>query len=197
MQLCFATNNAHKLREVTLLLPPAIELVSLAQIGCHEELPETQETIEGNSRQKAAYVWEHFGVNCFADDTGLEVSALGGEPGVYSARYAGPQRDNQANIDLLLGNLAPHPDRKAHFKTVLTLVWEEQFTTFEGLVTGQILFERRGTGGFGYDAVFLPDGHNRTFAEMSTEEKGQLSHRGRALAKLVAFLRERVVGSGS
>jgi XTP/dITP diphosphohydrolase len=189
MKLCFATNNEHKLYEISLLMPPSIELVSLAQIGCHEELPETQHTIEGNSRQKAQYLWEHYQINCFADDTGLEVRALNGEPGVLSARYAGPQRSNDANIELLLKNLEPHTDRHAHFKTVITLVTSGETRQFTGTVDGKILKERRGSGGFGYDSVFLPSGYDRTFAEMSTEEKGRISHRGRALEKLLEFLK--------
>lgn len=189
MKLCFATNNAHKLHEISLMMPPSIELVSLAQIGCDEELPETQLTIEGNSRQKAEYLWEHYQVNCFADDTGLEVKALHGEPGVLSARYAGPQRNNEENIDLLLRNLADQSDRSAHFKTVITLVTSGESRQFTGTVEGKILPQRRGEGGFGYDAVFLPSGYDRTFAQMSTEEKGQISHRGKAFAKLLEFLK--------
>jgi len=189
MQLCFATNNAHKLHEVSLLMPSSIELVSLEQLGCYEELPETQPTIEGNSRQKAEYVWEHYQASCFADDTGLEVAALHGEPGVYSARYAGLQRNSEDNIDLLLQNLSHHPNRRAQFKTVITLVLHGNSYQFEGIVAGQILGDRRGKGGFGYDSVFLPDGYNYTFAEMDTMEKGRISHRGRSLEKLVTFLK--------
>ncbi|MES2730734.1 MAG: RdgB/HAM1 family non-canonical purine NTP pyrophosphatase [Bacteroidota bacterium] len=194
MKLCFATNNAHKLHEISLLLPASFVLVSLDQIGCHEELAETQDTIEGNSRQKAEYVWEQYGVQCFADDTGLEVAALNNEPGVYSARYAGSQRNSEDNIDLLLKNLADKPDRLtlprgAQFKTVITLVLGDITHQFEGIVKGEILRGRRGKGGFGYDSVFLPEGYNHTFAEMNTEEKGRISHRGRAFEKLLAFLK--------
>lgn len=188
MQLCFATNNAHKIQEISLLVPPTIELKSLAQVGCHEELPETQASIEGNSRQKAEYVWQHYDVNCFADDTGLEVEALDGAPGVHSAYYAGPQRSHADNIDLLLRNLSGQTNRKAHFKTVITLVLEGEVYAFEGIVEGTILRESRGGSGFGYDPVFLPDGYNRTFAEMDIQNKSRISHRGRATEKLVQFL---------
>jgi XTP/dITP diphosphohydrolase len=189
MKLCFATNNAHKLHEVRLLMPSSIELVSLEQLGCYEELPETQPTIEGNSQQKAEYVCEHYHTSCFADDTGLEVAALNGEPGVYSARYASPLRKSEDNIDLLLQNLSHHTNRRAQFKTVITLVLHGAPYQFEGIVVGQLLEERRGKGGFGYDPIFLPDGYDHTFAEMSTVEKGRISHRGRALEKLLDFLR--------
>ena len=189
MKLCFATHNDHKLQEIAPLLPPVFELLNLGQIGCREELPETQATIEGNSRQKAEYVWQHYRVNCFADDTGLEVAALGGEPGVHSARYAGPQRNSEENIDRLLHHLAGQADRNARFKTVITLVLDGEVRSFEGTVEGKILEERRGGGGFGYDAVFLPGGYDRTFAEMDLAEKSLISHRGRALEKMVAFFR--------
>jgi XTP/dITP diphosphohydrolase len=186
--LCFATNNANKLREVQRLLEGRFLVQGLEAIGCHEELPETQPTIPGNSRQKAEYVWEHYRTSCFADDTGLEVEALGGEPGVYSARYAGPQRDSADNIRLLLQRLAGHENRRARFVTVITLVLRGQVHQFEGVAEGTILPEWRGNEGFGYDPVFLPDGHSQTFAEMPLLEKNRISHRGRAMEKLVAFL---------
>jgi XTP/dITP diphosphohydrolase len=190
MRLCFASNNAHKLDEIRPLLPAGTELLSLADIGCHEELPETQDTLAGNARQKAEYVWEHYGVACFADDTGLEVTALGGAPGVYSARYAGPQRSAEDNVQKLLTELRSHADRSARFRTVVALVLPGGVVhEFEGAVEGRITEQLSGTGGFGYDPVFQPtEGYGRTFAEMTTTEKNQISHRARAVAGLVAFL---------
>ena len=192
MRLCFASNNAHKLAEIRPLLPPNVTLLSLADIGCHEELPETQDTLEGNARQKADYVREHYGVACFADDTGLEVNALNGEPGVYSARYAGPQRRAEDNVAKLLRELQAAPDRGARFRTVVALALPDGPTpTFAGAVAGHIATAPRGSGGFGYDPVFVPaEGDGRTFAEMSGAEKNQISHRARAVAGLLAHLRE-------
>ncbi|SET78860.1 RdgB/HAM1 family non-canonical purine NTP pyrophosphatase [Hymenobacter actinosclerus] len=191
MRLCFASNNAHKLDEIRPLLPATVELLSLADIGCREELPETQATLEGNARQKARYVWDHFGVACFADDTGLEVTALNGEPGVYSARYAGPQRRDEDNVAKLLHELQGQPDRTARFRTVVALVLPDGTVhEFTGAVEGRISPELHGAGGFGYDPVFVPtEGDGRTFAEMPLAEKNSLSHRSRAVAGLVAFLR--------
>ena len=191
MRLCFASNNAHKLDEIRPLLPATVELLSLADIGCHEELPETQNTLEGNARQKARYVWDHFGVACFADDTGLEVTALNGEPGVYSARYAGPQRRDEDNVAKLLYELRDQADRTARFRTVVALVLPDGTVhEFTGAVEGRISPELHGAGGFGYDPVFVPtEGDGRTFAEMPLAEKNSLSHRSRAVAGLVAFLR--------
>jgi XTP/dITP diphosphohydrolase len=191
MKLCFATNNRHKIEEVQKLLGNEIELVSLEEIGCREELPENQEALEGNALEKAQYVWQHFGVSCFADDTGLEVEALEGAPGVYSARYAGTQRDNTANIQLLLQNLHEKPNRKAQFRTVMALILDGKSFLFEGIVEGFILEERRGEGGFGYDSVFRPEGFAQTFAEMGMDEKNKISHRGRAMQKLVEFLKQK------
>lgn len=188
MKLCFATNNSHKLEEVQALLGDSFTLVTLAEIGCTADIPETRATIAENSAQKAEYVWDHFKINCFSDDTGLEVEALHGDPGVRSARYAGPQRNPDDNMDLLLQNLTSVSNRNAQFKTVITLVVDGVYQQFEGIVTGQILDEKRGTQGFGYDPLFLPDGHHQTFAEMSMSEKGKLSHRGRAFEKLVDYL---------
>lgn len=192
MRLCFASNNAHKLDEIRPLLPAAVQLLSLADIGCHEELPETQDTLEGNARQKAQYVWDHFGVACFADDTGLEVTALDGAPGVYSARYAGPQRLAEDNVAKLLRELQGKTDRTARFRTVVALVLPDgPVHEFAGAVQGRISEELHGTGGFGYDPVFVPtEGDGRTFAEMPLAEKNGLSHRSRAVAGLVAFLSE-------
>lgn len=187
--ICFATNNPHKIEEINQLLEGSYQVVGLEAIGCHEELAETQSTIEGNSRQKAAYVWENYGVDCFADDTGLEVIALNGEPGVYSARYAGPQRDSQDNMRLLLERLAGKTDRRAQFRTVVTLVLKGEFHQFEGVVAGQIRQAPSGEKGFGYDPVFEPTGHSVTFAEMSLQEKNKISHRGHAIRKLTEYLR--------
>jgi XTP/dITP diphosphohydrolase len=189
-QLCFASNNAHKLDEIRPLLPAGLTLLSLADIGCHEELPETQDTLEGNARQKAEYVRQHYGVDCFADDTGLEVTALNGEPGVYSARYAGPQRLAADNVAKLLQELQGVPNRSARFRTVVALARADGRThEFAGEVLGHIAEEGRGAAGFGYDPVFMPtEGDGRTFAEMSGAEKNRISHRARAVAGLLAFL---------
>ena len=190
MRLCFASNNAHKLDEIRPLLPATVELLSLADIGCHEELPETQPTLEGNALQKAQYVFDHYGINCFADDTGLEVEALDGAPGVYSARYAGPQREAADNVAKLLHELATQPNREARFRTVIALVRAgEPAQEFSGSVAGTIAAAPIGKGGFGYDPVFVPsEGDGRTFAEMTLIEKNMLSHRARAVDGLVAFL---------
>lgn len=191
MQLCFATNNAHKLAEIQALLGSDFTLETLAAIGCHEEIPETQPTIAGNSRQKAEYIWRNFRVNAFADDTGLEIYALDGEPGVHSAHYAGPQRNADDNIRRVWHELAGRGEgipARARFLTVITLVLDGKYHQFEGTVEGTVIAEKRGTNGFGYDPVFRPAGHDRTFAEMSMAEKSQLSHRARAFARLVAFL---------
>ena len=189
-QLCFASNNAHKLDEIRPLLPPGLALLSLADIGCHEELPETQDTLEGNARQKAEYVRQHYGVDCFADDTGLEVTALHGAPGVYSARYGGPQRLAIDNTAKLLRELAHAPDRTARFRTVVALATlDGAVREFAGEVAGHITETGRGTGGFGYDPVFVPsEGDGRTFAEMSGPEKNRISHRARAVAGLTHYL---------
>ncbi|MBF9253288.1 non-canonical purine NTP diphosphatase [Pontibacter sp. 172403-2] len=189
-QLCFATNNKHKLAEVSRMLEGRYKLLSLQDIGCHEELPEEQDTLEGNSRQKAAYVWHHYKVSCFADDTGLEVEALQGTPGVYSARYAGPQRSDADNINLLLQNLHNQENRKARFRTSITLLLDGQEHQFEGIVNGTIATTWQGNLGFGYDPVFTPEGYNQTFTEMSADAKNAISHRGRAVQQLVAFLKE-------
>lgn len=190
MRLCFATNNAHKIEEVQALLGKQFNVVSLKDVGCSEELAEDQETIEGNSLQKAQYVFDNYQVDCFADDTGLEVEALNGEPGVYSARYAGPQRMAEDNMNLLLANLSGKANRKARFRTVVTLITKQGTHQFEGVLPGTIIKERRGTQGFGYDPVFLPENSSRTLAEMNLEAKNTLSHRARAIEKLVVFLNE-------
>ena len=188
--LCFATNNQHKIEEVRAHLGSDFQLVGLEEVGCKDELPEEQSTLEGNSYQKAEYVYKKFGVSCFADDTGLEVEGLQGAPGVYSARYAGEQRSAQDNMRLLLQNMAKSQNRKARFRTVITLITPEFTQQFEGIVSGQIIHEHRGSGGFGYDPIFLPDGYDKTLAEMSMEEKNAISHRARAVNKLVEFLKE-------
>jgi XTP/dITP diphosphohydrolase len=183
-----ATNNRHKLEEIQFALRDGITLKTLHDIGCNEELAEDQDTLEGNSLQKAAYIYQNYHVDCFADDTGLEVDALNGAPGVISARYAGPQRSHDDNIELLLKNLTGRSNRRARFRTVITLIWKGQTHTFEGIVNGTILNGGRGDKGFGYDPVFLPDGFSKTLAEMSIEEKNLISHRGIAVRKLANFL---------
>lgn len=188
MELVFATHNLNKLNEVRLLLPKHINLLSLSDIGCAEEIPETENTLEGNALIKANYVLTHFGHNCFADDTGLLVDALNGAPGVYSARYAGTRDNAQANIDKLLLELQHSSIRKAHFKTVIALLWQGKSHLFSGTVHGNITYEPRGTGGFGYDPVFKPDGYDKTFAELPMAVKNSISHRGIALKKLLEFL---------
>lgn len=188
--VCFATNNQHKIQEVRAILSPDFPLVGLEQIGCTEELPEERDTMEGNSLQKAEYVFNNYKVTCFADDSGLEVDALNGAPGVYSARYAGPQKNSQDNIRLLLKNLAGISNRKARFRTVITLITPALTKQFEGIVEGHIIDELKGTLGFGYDPVFVPVGFDKTLAEMSLDEKNKISHRAIALAKLVEYLKE-------
>ncbi|MEA5260398.1 non-canonical purine NTP diphosphatase [Arcicella aquatica] len=188
-KLCFATNNAHKVEEVQAILGQNFELLTLSQIGCSEELPETGNTLEANSLQKAQYLYKHYQVDCFADDSGLEVTALGGEPGVFSARYAGEQRSHADNISLLLKNLAGKEDRSAQFRTVITLILGGEVTQFEGIIKGTIIDELKGNEGFGYDPIFVPEGFDLTFAEMSIDEKGKISHRARAVEKLITFLK--------
>ncbi|SHH44854.1 non-canonical purine NTP diphosphatase [Winogradskyella jejuensis] len=188
MKLVFATNNLNKLKEVQALVPDHIKLLSLADIGCNEDIPETQPTIEGNAIQKAEYLAKNYGFNCFADDTGLEVEALNGEPGVYSARYAGPQRDANDNMDKLLDNLKDKSNRKAQFKTVIALHLNGELKTFTGICKGQITKEKQGKKGFGYDPIFKAEGYTETFAEISLEEKNKIGHRGKAVLKLIHFL---------
>ncbi len=190
VQICFATNNTHKLEEVQAVLPAGIKILSLKDIGCSEELPETQRTIEGNALEKAAYVSGKYGINCFADDTGLEVMALDGEPGVDTAHYAGPERDAQKNMDLLMKNLEGKSDRSARFKTVFSLIWEGEMYSFEGVVRGKIALEKKGVEGFGYDPLFIPEGYEQTFAELGAEVKNKLSHRALASRQLASFLKK-------
>lgn len=187
-KLVFATNNLNKIKEIKALIPDHIELLSLNDIGCKEDIPETSPTIEGNALQKAQYVKEKYGYDCFADDTGLEVKALDGAPGVYSARYAGDQKNNEENIDKLLQELSDKSDRTARFKTVIALILDGEEHSFEGICEGEILKKRIGEEGFGYDPVFQPIGYSKTFAEMSLKEKSEISHRGRATRKLIEFL---------
>ncbi len=189
-RLTIATNNKHKLDEIAAVLGDDFEIMSLKDIGCFEELPEEQDTLEGNSLQKAEFVFKNYKVSCFADDTGLEVEALNGAPGVHSAHYAGPQRNSEDNINLLLKNLNGVTNRKARFRTVITLVGENGVHQFEGIVNGKILTEPKGTGGFGYDSVFLPFRLKKTLAEMEMDEKNEISHRARAVQKLVGFLKK-------
>ncbi len=186
--LVFATNNQHKLQEVRQILGDRFEIKGLSDIGCDVDIPETADTLEGNAMQKAKYVKEHYGLDCFADDTGLECTALDGAPGIRSARYAGENHDSEANMRKLLENLKEKSDRSAQFRTVIALLYQGEEHLFEGVVRGGIITEHKGTQGFGYDPVFVPEGYNTTFAEMTAEEKNSISHRGRAVAKLAAFL---------
>ena len=191
-KLVFATNNAHKIAEVRTQLGEHYDFLSLADIGCTEELPETTNTLEGNATQKARYVYDNYQHNCFSEDTGLEINALGGAPGVITAHYAGPQRSADDNMDLVLQNMGDAGDRRARFRTVICLVIDGQEHRFEGVINGHIPFKRSGEKGFGYDPIFVPEGHQKTFAEMTAEEKYPISHRGKAVAQLVAFLRDRI-----
>lgn len=188
-EIVFATNNAHKLAEMQAIVGDSFRLRSLADIGCHEDIPETADTLEGNALMKARYVKEHYGFDCFADDTGLEVNALGGEPGVHSARYApGVGHDAEANTHLLLHNLRNVTDRSARFRTVIALILDGKEYTVDGIVNGVITREKAGCGGFGYDPVFRPDGYDITFAEMDADSKNAISHRGNATRNLIQLL---------
>lgn len=189
MQLVFATNNLNKLKEVQALIPSEIQLLSLKDIGCFEDVPETQTTIKGNAIQKAEYIKTHYGYDCFADDTGLEVEALDGAPGVYSARYAGLQRNAQDNMDKLLANLKTKENRSAQFKTVVSLHINNELQVFTGICKGLITEDKYGEKGFGYDPIFKPEGFNITFAEMDLSIKNDIGHRGKAISKLVSFLK--------
>jgi len=186
--LIIATNNRHKLEEIQAVLRDGISLKTLGDIGCTEELPEEKDTIEGNSLQKADYVYKNYHVDCFADDSGLEVEALNGAPGVHSAYYGGPQRSHADNNNLLLKNLEDKSSRKARFKTIITLILDGNVHTFEGLVNGEILRAPKGDGGFGYDPLFQPEGYSKSLAEMSMDEKNEISHRAVAVRKLAIFL---------
>jgi XTP/dITP diphosphohydrolase len=199
MKIVFATNNQHKLQEVRQILGNQIEVLSLSDIGCNVDIPETGQTLEENALLKARYVYEHYQIDCFADDTGLEVDALGGEPGIYSARYAGEGHDSEANMAKLLLKLGENNNRKARFRTVIALIQKKnvcpcgctsikQEHLFDGVVEGQITRERSGAEGFGYDPIFRPDGYEQTFAELGSDIKNHISHRARATEKLCAFL---------
>jgi len=188
MKLVFATNNPNKLKEVQEMLSDHIQLLSLKDIGCFEDIPETAETLEGNAKIKADHVTKNYGYDCFADDTGLEINSLNGEPGVYSARYGGEEKNAEKNMSKLLKNLEDKSDRSAQFRTIVTLNLQGKSYDFEGICKGTIIHKRKGDGGFGYDPIFQPEGYQETFAEMNSEEKNKISHRGLAIQKLVEFL---------
>ena len=187
-KMVVATNNAHKLKEIAAILGQEIELLSLKDIQCFADIPETADTLEGNARQKAMYIYENYGMDCFADDTGLEVEALGGAPGVFSARYAGEGHDSEANMQKLLKEMAGKENRKAQFRTVICLIRNGKEHLFEGIVKGEIIQEKRGGEGFGYDPIFVPEGYDLTFAELGDDVKNTISHRARAVEKLCQFL---------
>ena len=191
MKLVFAANNAHKLEEIREMAGGQYEIVSLKEIGCQEEIPEEQDTLEGNALQKARFVKERYGADCFADDTGLEIAALGGEPGVRSARYAGEGHDSEANMRKVLAKMEGVDDRRARFRTVIALILDGEEHLFEGEVRGEILREKHGAEGFGYDPIFRPEGFAESFAEMSLDAKNAISHRGRATRALIRFLNGR------
>ena len=196
MKIVFATNNKHKLSEIRDILGNEIEILSLDDIDCHADIPETSDTLEGNALQKAHYVYDNYHISCFADDTGLEVDALGGEPGIYSARYAGNNHDSEANMTKLLAKLGDNKNRKARFRTVIALILDGKNVEekiFEGIVEGSIIKERRGGEGFGYDPIFQPEGYNHTFAELGSDIKNKISHRARATAKLVDELKQKML----
>lgn len=188
MKLVFATHNHNKAKEIQTLMPKGIEILTLNQIECFEEIPETENTLEGNAKLKAQYIVDRYKKYCFADDTGLEIEALNGEPGVYSARYAGEEKDSNANMDLVLEKLKGNSNRNAQFRTVIALFWKEEMHIFEGVVKGKILEEKKGSDGFGYDPIFEPENCGKSFAEMSLDEKNTISHRARAFAKMIDFL---------
>jgi len=188
MKLIFASHNKNKVKEVAAILPKHIELVGLHDLNYNEEIDETGATLEENALIKAKHIYEKFNLNCFADDSGLEVESLNNEPGVYSARYAGNEKNDNANMDKLLANLSSHTNKKARFRTVIALIIDGKEYSFEGIITGQIINEKRGAKGFGYDPIFIPDGYTKTFAELNAEEKNLISHRAHAVKQLVEFL---------
>lgn len=190
MKIVFATNNTNKILEIQSMLPESIEIISLESIGCHEDIPETADSIEENAIMKANYVTQKYGYDCFADDTGLEVDALNGEPGVYSARYAGEHRSAEDNMTKLLLNLKDKNNRKAQFKTVITLNLKGKQYLFTGIARGEITLERTGNQGFGYDPIFRPENYQETFAQLPLETKNKISHRGKATQELIRFLKE-------
>ena len=189
MKIVFATNNPNKLKEIQSLIPKEIEIISLKEIGCNEDIPETGDTLEANAFQKAHYIKDNFNYDCFADDTGLEIDELNGDPGVYSARYAGPERNANANMNKVLNELKGKKNRKAKFRTAIALILKGEEHLFEGKVEGYISKDKQGNEGFGYDPIFIPENNIRSFAQMSMQEKGAISHRGRAVKKLVAYLK--------
>lgn len=188
-KLVFATNNDHKLRELRQILSSEFELLSLNDIGCADDIPETGNTLEANAAQKSFYIWDKYGIDCFADDTGLEIEALGNEPGVYSARYAGEGRNATDNMLKVLEKMKNETNRNARFRCVISLILDGKERQFEGIVEGKILTEKHGDAGFGYDPIFMPDGFKQSFAEMSADDKNRISHRGRAVMKLVDYLK--------
>ena len=190
MKLVFATNNKHKLQEVRDIVGDRVEVLSLADIGCYDDIPETADTLQGNALIKARHIYEKYGFDCFADDTGLEVEVLGGAPGVYSARYAGDECDSEANMRKLLENLTGKSNRNAQFRTVIALIIDGKEMLFDGIVKGTIATEKRGDSGFGYDPIFIPEGHAESFAQMSGEMKNSMSHRFRATQQLGDYLKE-------
>lgn len=187
-KLVFATNNAHKLEEIRAIMGDNIEILSLNDIDCHDDIPETAATLEGNASIKAHYIYDHYGMDCFADDTGLEVDCLNGAPGVFSARYAGDGHDSEANMNKLLHEMQGKTDRKARFRTVISLIQHGEENLFEGIVEGAITTDRQGTSGFGYDPIFRPDGYDLTFAQLGNEVKNRISHRAKAVDSLCHFL---------
>jgi XTP/dITP diphosphohydrolase len=191
-RIVFATNNEHKLRELRQILNGEFTLLSLEDIGCNEEIPETGTTLEFNASQKSHYIWDKYSIDCFADDTGLEIEALNNEPGVYSARYAGQAKSSEANIQKVLEKMKHTDERRARFRCVFSLIMDGEETQFEGIVEGNILHEKEGNGGFGYDPIFRPLGYEKSFASLSPEEKNRISHRGRAVQKLVEYLKDHV-----
>ncbi|MNJ84103.1 Non-canonical purine NTP pyrophosphatase [compost metagenome] len=189
MKLLFASSNEHKIAEIKAILPHGLQLISLKEIQFHDEIPETADTIAENAVQKATFLADKMHIPCFADDTGLVIPSLNGEPGVYSARYAGSQRDAHDNMDLVLEKLNGQSDRKAYFTTVIALYINHKVHLFEGRIDGTIITEKRGNNGFGYDPIFVPEGSDKTFAEMTADEKNEMSHRGRSLAKMTEYLK--------
>ena len=192
MKLVFATHNHNKAKEIQSLMPEGIEVVTLDEIQCNEEIPETANTLEGNAHLKAQYIVDKFNMNCFADDTGLEISALNGEPGVFSARYAGEARNSMENMNLVLEKLKDIENRSAQFRTTIALYWNGEMYLFEGKVEGTIVREKKGCDGFGYDPIFEPENCGRTFAEMSINEKNNLSHRARAIKQMILFIKDKI-----
>ena len=190
MKLIFATHNQNKAKEIQSLVPVGIQILTLDDIECFDEIPETSPTLEGNANQKMQFIIDHYNVNCFADDTGLEIVALNGEPGVYSARYAGEMKDPNLNMDLVLNKLQDIEDRSARFRTIIALFWNGEKYLFEGVVNGKITVSKSGKDGFGYDPIFEPENCGKTFADMSLLEKNNMSHRARAFAKMIEFLNQ-------